>query len=73
MEFKHLNKAQAKADGAVKRALEKALEKALTQARRYARCSNLRGIANLKCVAAVYAGTSLAALVTEDGGGEAQS
>lgn len=69
MEFKHLNKAQAKADGAVKRALEKAL----TQARRYARCSNLRGIANLKCVAAVYAGTSLAALVTEDGGGEAQS
>ena len=69
VELKYLSKAEGKTESAVK----EAKEKALSQLRRYARCSNIRGISNLKYVAAVFVGTQLAEFVTEDGGGEAQS
>lgn len=63
VEFKHLAKAEGKSEAAIQKALKSALE----QTRRYARCSNLRGIPNLKRVAAVYAGTELVRLVQEEG------
>ena len=62
VELKYLSKAEGKTESAVK----EAKEKALSQLRRYARCSNIRGISNLKCVAAVFVGTQLAEFVTED-------
>lgn len=63
VEFKHLAKAEGKSEAAIQKTLECALE----QTRRYARCANIRGIPNLKRVAAVYAGTELVRLVQEEG------
>ena len=61
VEFKYLTKAKGKD----KRNVTAARNLALQQARRYAQCCNIRNIPHLKCVAAVYVGSSLAELVSE--------